>query len=439
MINKKSMIKTSVSFSGSAIDEDVFQSKTIKVLNDEGEFLHDSVVDRRQNYETRLRRSTYRGAITYSNKLSAKNRIQAGTNYALFSYNNNQNRLEEDGITMFANLDFNENVGTIRNFVSWKHRFNEDITLVTGLHNMNVLLNKKSTLEPRIAVNWDINKTNSVHAGYGSHSSMESIHHYFAKVELDDGTIVEPNKDLGLLKACHFVLGYKKRFTEYLVAKVEVYYQDLYNLPVENIDTSYFATINEGVDFRYVDLVNEGTGKNYGIELTLERFFDNNYYYLVNGSLYNSTYKSLEGIERNTKYNNNFLVNVLIGKEFQDLGKKNNQSLTLNSKIFYGGGQKYIPLLRDADGNVDVDKENNKYWDYEKAYDNSMDNIFQLNLSASYKFNRPKATHEVFIDLINVTDNRGDIYEYYDEGESNSIGHVTQFGFFPNLMYRVYF
>ena len=32
--------------------------------------------------------------------------------------------------------------------------------------------------------------------------------------------IIEPNKNLGLLKAHHFVLGYEKRFTENLMGKL---------------------------------------------------------------------------------------------------------------------------------------------------------------------------------------------------------------------------
>ncbi len=43
---------------------------------------------------------------------------------------------------------------------------------------------------------------------------MESIHNYFAKVQLEDGSITEPNKDLDLLKAHHYVLGSQKRFSE---------------------------------------------------------------------------------------------------------------------------------------------------------------------------------------------------------------------------------
>ena len=206
----------------------------------------------------------------------------------------------------------------------------------------------------------------------------KDIHNYFTRVQQPDGSIIEPNKNLDLLKADHYVLGYDKSFTENLRAKVEVYYQYLYNLPVENNDTSYYATINEGSDYRYVSLVNKGTGKNYGIEVTLERFFNNHYYFLINGSLFDSKYKSLEGVERNTKFNSNYLVNVLFGKEFDKLGKKQNKTLTLNAKVFFSGGQRYIPLLRDANGNLAVDPANNRFWDYNKAYDKKLDALYSI-------------------------------------------------------------
>jgi outer membrane receptor protein involved in Fe transport len=335
--------------------------------------------------------------------------------------------------------DFKINVSTINNFISWKHNLNEKIIIVAGLHNMNILSNNISTFEPRLSINWNINKTNSVHAGYGMHSTTESVHNYFTKIPQDDGSYIEPNKNLGLLKAHHYVLGYEKRFTENLIGKIEVYYQYLYNLPVENNDTSYYATINEGIDYKYVELVNKGSGKNYGVEISIERFFDKNFYFLLNGSLFDSKYKSLEGVWRNTRYNNNYIVNILGGKEFKKLGKKQNQTLALNTKIFFEGGQRYIPLIRDAQGNVAVEPENDRYFDYSKTYNNKLDNIFLLNLSASYKFNRPRATHEIFLDLMNLTNSQARMAEYYDVSKPGKVGYTTQFGFFPNLMYRIYF
>ncbi len=155
--------------------------------------------------------------------------------------------------------------------------------------------------------------------------------------------------------------------------------------------------------------------------------------------MFDSKYKPLDGIERNTQYNSNYLVNILGGKEFKNIGKKQNQTLAINIKAFLGGGKKYIPLLRDAQGNVAVDPANNRYWDYSKAYDKKLDDIFSLNLSVSYKFNKLKTTHEIFLDLQNITNYQGRVSEFYDASKPGSIGYIRQMGFFPNLMYRVYF
>jgi hypothetical protein len=438
-ITKNSFIRTTLSYSNNGITEDVFKTKTTKIYNAQGDFLRDSVGDKTLDYKNRLMKSTYSGAIMYNNKLNSRNTIQIGTRYSLMGYDYNLSWLEASTAEWFTAVDMRKSIGTLRNFIGWKYRPTPYITIVSGFHNMNVLYNNKSTIEPRVAVNWKLNNRNILSAGYGKHSTMESIHNYFTRVTLNDGSIIEPNKNLDLLKAHHYVLGYEKRFTENLRAKLETYYQQLYNLPVENNDTSYYATINEGTDFQYVSLVNKGTGKNYGIELTIERFFANNYYFLINGSLYNSRYKSLEGVERNTQYNGNYLINILCGKEFVNLGRKRNQALILNAKLFFGGGQKYIPLLRDANGNVAVDPVNKRFWDYTKAYNSSIDDVHQVTISISYKWNKPKTTHELFINLDNITNSKAKLSEYYDTTKPNSIGHISQFGFFPNLMYRVYF
>lgn len=428
-LSKNSYLKTTLAYASNGVKDDVTENR----------FVNDTIVSSAYGYRSKIEAATYRGAMTYSNKLNAKNKIQIGTRFTLADYSNNQSMVLDSTSGRVTLVDFHENIGNMNNFISWKHRLNENITLVGGIQNMNVLYNQKSTIEPRLAGSMKLNSKNTLTAGYGMHSTMESLHHYFAKVQQPDGSIVEPNKNLGLLKAHHFVVGFERRITPSLRAKVEVYYQHLYDLPVENNDTSYYATINEGLEFGFMDLVNEGTGKNYGIELTLERFFNNNYYFLVTGSFFNSKYQSLEGVERNTTYNSNYLVNVLAGKQFDNLGKKENQILSLNAKVYFGGGRKIIPLLRDDQGNLAVDPDNNQYWDYKKAYNNDLEDVYSITLSVSYKFNRQKTTHEIFLNLDNITNAQAKLSEYYDESEPNNIGYVSQFGTFPNLMYRIYF
>ena len=425
-LTNQSYLKSSISVSLENIEDDVFQKS-------------DSLGIRTPSFISESKRTTYRAKTTYHQKINQKNAIQAGIHYTLFDQNfDQQMRMGQDG-SMTTLLDFDENISNLRSFVSWKHRMNEQFTLIAGLHNNNVFFNQKHTLEPRLSALWQMTEKDAINVGYGMHSVMESPHHYFAIIEDINGKLSQPNKELDLLKAHHFVLGYEHAFNPKLVGKIELYYQYLYDLPVENNDTSYFATINEGAEINYVSLVNEGTGSNYGVELSLQRYFNDNYYFLFNTSIYESKYKTLEGRTRNTRFNSNYLINVIGGKEFPGLGKKQNQTIGVNAKFFMGGGLRIIPVLRDEQGNVAVNSQKNAYWDYDKAYDNDIEDIYQITLSMNYKIERPAATHELFLNLDNITNNKGNLSEFYDRNEPDLIGNTTQFGLLPNLMYRLYF
>ncbi len=436
--NPKSYLKTSISFANEKIGDEIFKSNVLRTFDEAGVFVQDSIINTFTDYSGDLQKNNYRAAMTYHYKFSPKHKIKIGTKYLLSNMKNLQQKLDGDG-GLQPLVDFDENISSIRNFVTWKYKPTERLTFVTGFHNMNVLLNNKSTFEPRFALQWKITPSLLFNAGYGNHSNMESIHNYFAQIQNSDGIFEQPNRDLGLLKANHYVFGLEKRFGKNIRAKIEAYYQDLYNLPVANDPTSYYSTINEGLEFSYQDLVNEGTGKNYGIEFTFEKFFDNNFYYLANASIYDSKYTALDGIERNTRYNGSYLLNALFGYEFDGLGKKKNQTLNLNAKIFYGGGKRILSLLRDESGNLAVDPSQNLYWDYENAYENKIEDLHLIVLSASYKWNRKKTTHELNINLDNLTNTTGKISEFYDEREPEKIGYMKQFGMFPNVLYRVYF
>src|SRR5690606_34640769 len=125
--------------------------------------------------------------------------------------------------------------------------------------------------------------------------------------------------------------------------KAEGYYQHLYRVPVEQRLTAY-SVLNSGASFGadYVDsLTNGGTGRNVGIDLTVERSFSRGYYFLVTGSLFSSRYSGSDGIERNTAFNSGHVLNVLAGKEFR-LGRKD--VLSLNLKVTDVGGRYLTPL-----------------------------------------------------------------------------------------------
>ena len=96
-------------------------------------------------------------------------------------------------------------------------------------------------------------------------------------------------ENLGFNKAHHFVVGYDRSLTKYLRVKTETYYQHLHNIAVNADVTSPVSSslvVEEG--FVTDPMVNQGYGRNYGVELTLEQFLHNNIYFLLSGSLYNS-------------------------------------------------------------------------------------------------------------------------------------------------------
>src|SRR5690606_10055317 len=139
---------------------------------------------------------------------------------------------------------------------------------------------------------------------------------YYGVVEGEDGTTSMPNKHIGFSKARHYVVGYENKLTANLFLKVEAYYQQLYDIPVEADANSAYSLINQVDGFTDRVLVNAGTGTNTGLEFTLERYFADDYYFLITTSAFDSKYKAMDGIERNTMFNGQFVGNVLFGKEF---------------------------------------------------------------------------------------------------------------------------
>ena len=76
-------------------------------------------------------------------------------------------------------------------------------------------------------------------------------------------------------------------------------------------------------------------GKNYGIELSLEKNLDNHFYLLFSNALYQSKYTASDGIERNTRLNGNFISNIVAGKEF--VYAEGRRTLGINIRAVYAG------------------------------------------------------------------------------------------------------
>ena len=378
-------------------------------------------------------KTSLRTELTYSSKLNARNRIVTGINYVEFYYDMYENYFD-DGLDRYVNsIDLHRNAGMTQGFVSWKYRLNENVTFVSGIHGLYFSLNKDLSIEPRLAVRWQVAPKHAINAGFGMHSKVESIITYYTELNQSDGTTQTPNKKLGLSKARHFVLGYEYRISNNLNSKIDLYYQDLYNIPVENNDTSVYSILNSDEGYVEKALINAGKGRNYGIEYTLEHYFDRNFYYLLTASLYNSEYKAKDGVTRNTKYNGNYAFNFLAGKEFRVGNGAKANTISTNVKFFYSGARRYLHVNLPASA-----AKGETVYDYANAWRDKLDDIKQINLSVSYRMNRLKTSHELVIDILNITGEQARTWQYYNK-YTGKIAYDHQLNFLPNVMYRVHF
>ncbi len=383
-------------------------------------------------YHDDLTKSALRVSSAYHKKFDAKNKLQVGGIYSSLNYSLTSKSLNEETNQFVDILNDKGTTGYGQFYTSWKHRFNEKVTMVNGVHYLHLFLNNSYSIEPRTAVQWKLNNRNSINAGFGIHSKVESLLSYFSQVEDMNGVLTTPNKNMELPKAQHYVLGYDYGINENTHVKVETYYQRLYNIPVENDINSYYSTLNSSEWFNNVDLVNEGTGRNYGVEMTLERFFSNNFYYLVTASLYDSKYTSLDGVERRGKYSGNYLANVLVGKEFY-LGKEKNKILNVSAKVSYNGGNRYHPV----DLQSSINQNQTVFYD-NLPYGSKGEDVLVVNFGANFQINKEKTAHIIKLEVLNATGHQARLYEYYND-RTQSIDYGRQLNMIPNLMYQLQF
>lgn len=370
-------------------------------------------------------------ATTLNHKFNAKHTAQLGGILTHLSYNL---YLEEDynNTGSFKRLvDGDGNSDLLQTFASWKYRANNKLTFISGVHFTHFFLNKQTALEPRLGVKWQLNPRHNLSAGAGLHSRIESLSTYLYTEQKSDGSNFQPNKALGLTKSAHFVLGYGFQVTENIRFKTEVYYQHLYNVPVENDTASSLSLINYSNWFPDVHLVNKGTGRNYGIEFTLEKSFQQNYYFLATGSVYQSSYTALDGIERDSRYDAGYAANLLFGKEFK-FGEEKNNTLGFNTKISTIGGNRYTPVDLAASQNAGYTILQNK------PYSAKGETIFFVNFGVTWRLDKPKASHSIKIDIQNMTNNKAKVSEYYNS-RTGKLEYSTQLTFVPNLIYTIKF
>lgn len=374
-----------------------------------------------------------------NNKISARSSIRYGLINEMLQPNFVDSNLLEPafnyGLTDYTwKTRLNTRTGIhllIQPFIQWKYALSEKLSTVIGLHGQYFSLNNRFSIEPRFSIKWQFKPNQSLAFGTGIHSQILPVYQYF--IQNEQGELY--NKNLDFIRSFHAVLGYDIFFKKDVRIKIEAYYQQLWNIPIDTFASSY-NMLNEGSGFdRFFPgkLTNKGLGRNVGIEVTVEKFFTHNWFVMFSGSVYDSKLKASNGKWYNSDFNGQYVLNALGTKEFKWEKKKRINTIGIGGKITFGGGQRYTPydttLSQQFEDPVVVDSLRNKY--QFKPY-------FRFDIKLNYRCNTKRFTHEVGIDLVNVTFQKNILRLQYISPQQPA-QEVYQLGFLPLFYYRLDF
>lgn len=385
-----------------------------------------------------VKENAFRFSTYLNHKFDSRNSVRVGGIYSNLAFdlaydewdynlNRSVNYLNEDGDTHFY-----------QGFANWQHRANEELTLNFGVHASHFRLNKEWYVEPRLGFRWAYAPGKAFTGGAGLHSRMETLALYMGKEFLEDGSFRQNNRDLSFTKAAHAVVGHEWMLTDKIRFKTEAYYQYLYDVPVWATDTTTndylrsFSLLNTFQGWTSDDLDNRGSGKNYGLEFTLEKFFSNGFYFLNTLSLYESKYKGVDGIERSTRFDGKYIFNIVAGKEWT-FGTNKNKVLSINGRAISSGGKREAPINVLASQN-----EGFTVRDFSRNFDTQLDPYWRFDLGITYKVNKLNRTTAIVLNVQNVIGRANEFGRYYSTS-ARQIVSESQVGMFPNLAYKISF
>lgn len=386
-------------------------------------------VEDKEEYSNR----NLRLSSTLNTKFNARHSTKFGAIYTRYGYDLNSRGFYDDQTPSYAS-DENGHFGMYQAFVSHKYRLSNALTLTGGVHYIRMDLARQDNLEPRFGLSWQFKPDQTLSFGFGMHSRKEETSLYLTEVLEEMNPDGLTNRNLDLAKARHYVVGYNRRLGKDLNLQIEAYYQDLYDIPVSANPQSDYSSLNQEDAFQRLPLVNEGTGENYGIELTLEKFLSNGYFFLLTGTLYESKYETQTRVKYNTRYNGGYNLNAVAGKEFQLGSDSKKKTLNIGFETVFGGGVR----VRETDLAASR-QEGRTIYVPNTPFGRQLKDYARVDFQIALKTNKKNLTHELRLDIQNVAGRQNLIGERFST-TTNQIEPSSFTGeLIPVLSYKIIF
>ncbi|NNF36865.1 MAG: TonB-dependent receptor, partial [Saprospiraceae bacterium] len=357
-------------------------------------------------------------------QISARHHNSSGFKYRKFFYSLDLEYAREVGSNLYTLSDEQGSSDLIQAYTSSVIRINPRLSISGGFNLTHFTLNDETILEPRLSLQYHMSDKVRLGLGIGRHSRLEPLNYFFARDQFGDSS----NTDMSLPKSDQFQIGMDYFISDHWHLKLETYYHRLKDVAI--IPDSNFSFINLENDwFINHQFVSSGKGRNYGVDVTLERYLRNGVFGLLSTSYYRSEFQNNDEWF-NSIYDNRFTMNLLLGKEWQ-IG--DNNSFSFSTRFSYIGGRPHYlidELLSSSTFSAQLITEN--------GYTERFPGAFLTHFSINYIINKNNLTHTLSLKVLNAT-----AYEEFEAFKYNRLtGQVDDFReaiVLPNLSYKVSF
>lgn len=385
---------------------------------------------KRSEYHTaRYNRNDYKLNSYLNIKLNKKHNLRFGTNLTWYTYD--YRYLKEytheiiapltphDTSFLFMNRKGTSNI--VQFFGQYKLKFSDNLSMNLGVNALYFDLTKSSSIDPRLSLKYKQNDRSKWILAAGRHSKNEDLSILFMR---RDGK--ENYMDLDLVKSNHLIFGNEYKLNEDWYLKSEIYFQHMYDVGVENQNNYAFSNFNMFEFYSLythdsiVDMSSEGKAKSRGIEVSIEKYFNNQYYFLVNASFSRSFFTDIDGNWYPSVFDHKHIFKIATGKEWS-LGKNDEKTLGINIRLRYAQGKRFL----EVDEEASIARKLQTY-NYEAGYLQVGPAIKNMDFGFNYIVNRKKVTHEIRLDLYNATDAIIPMGTYFDRVQNKKVAYNFQ-------------
>ncbi len=330
---------------------------------------------------------------------------------------------------LYRVFDSEGNTGLTRLYSSHKVALSSRLSTVAGINVMWFNLNNQWLVEPRISMQYKASPSSTISLAYAMNSRKESTDTYFVTMNGE-----HPNKDLGLTRSHHISASFAQRLGENAMLKIEPYWQWLFDVPVEKGTT--YSILNHRNFFQDRALTNDGVGRNYGIDLTLERYLKDGFYGMFTATVFKSEYRDAQGQWHHSRHDRGYITNILGGKEWL-LGKGHKNIFGLNGRLTLMGGDRYTPIPDGLTFDDVASRPDKSIPEIDAAdpYTKQKGMNVGYAFSIKYTINKKHTSHHIILEYLQMKTFQGQTFNLKSHQIEDKFTSLT----FPNLAYRVEF